>query len=279
LLSTLALLYKGSGRMSQSLRRNRIQFLLLHHVFEDEVIDFRRLIQFLERDHCFVSYSEAVTMVANSNIDRPCIALSFDDGFQNCMQAAQIMEEYNIKACFFVNPPVVGETDYNKISKYCDQRLKISPMEFMSWNDIDRLLKAGHEIGGHTLTHPNMSRISSSEIVDEVEGSFEALKARIGDVKHFAWPLGRFFHFSPFAANIVFKTGFQTCASGERGCHIPSEISSLKELCIRRDHVLVKWPINHIQYFLAKNSHIASAKGGRWPIEWEEDILGNEGLK
>ncbi|MBA4375968.1 MAG: hypothetical protein C0401_07330 [Anaerolinea sp.] len=278
-LSTLALLYQATGRMSQALRRNRVQFLCLHHVFEDEKQDFRRLLQILGQEHCLISYSAAISRIVNGNIDRPYVALSFDDGFKNCPEAGQIMEEFGARACFFVCPSVIGETDYSKVSEFCTRRLHTAPTELMSWDDVERLLKAGHEIGAHTLTHPNLVQLPPSEIRTEIEESFEMLKKRIGDVRHFAWPLGRFFNFSPTAAQIVFATGFETCASAERGCHVAPLTTDTRELCIRRDPIIVRWPMGHSLYFLARNSRVASARSNQWPVGWLDTIVGRENSK
>lgn len=266
-LSLLATYYQISGRMAAGLTRNRVQFLTLHYVFKDEEDCFRRLLQVLSEQHYFVSYSDAVTKITNGNIDRPYIALSFDDGLKSCLRAAQIMDEFRIKSCFFVCPSVIGETDYPRIKEFCSERLHIPPTEFMSWGDLETLLKAGHEIGAHTLTHANLARIPVPQVEAEIAGSWDIL-ARVGGAKHFAWPFGHFMDFNPAAARIVFSTGFETCASGERGCHIAVAGGPKSVLFLRRDNLIARWPACHSLYFLAKNSLMASTQENQWPLGW-----------
>lgn len=273
-LSTLSTSHRITGGMASALSRDRVQFLYMHHVFEDEEDSFRSLLQALSLEHRFVSYSEAVDRVLSGDIDGPYLAVSFDDGLKNCLSAARIMGEFGITACFFVCPPMVGETDYQKIKEFCFQELGMPPTEFLSWDDVETLLREGHEIGSHTMTHPDLARLSVQQVQDEVGESFEVLTDRIGEVKHFSWPYGRFFHFSPAAARTVFDTGFRSCASAERGCHVTNSEKQETDLCIRRDNVVAGWPINHSLYFMARNSQRASVRCDQWPPGWTETIRG-----
>src|ERR1700720_330956 len=127
-LSTLAKFYETTGQMSPALKRNRIQFLYLHYLFEEDEKSFRKLLEKLSADHRFISYSEAVDKILGGDIERPYIALSFDDGLRNCLNAAQIMNEFGIRACFFVCGSMVGEADYQKIKEFCLQKLGMPPL-------------------------------------------------------------------------------------------------------------------------------------------------------
>lgn len=272
-LSGLALLYKVAGQIPSVLQRERIQFLYLHHVFEDEEDSFRKLLELLLRNHHPISYSEAVERIWTGDIDKPYIVFSFDDGLKSCLRAARIMGEFGIRACFFLCVSMVGETDYYRIKEFCSSKLYQPPMEFLSWADVETLLHAGHEVGSHTMTHSNMAQLSMEQIQAEVVESYKLLTQRVRDVKHFSWPLGRFFHITPAAVRTVFNTGFKSCASAERGCHvIQVDRQKLEQLCIRRNNVIAKWPTDHILYFLAKSSRMASGYDNQWPQGWSEII-------
>jgi peptidoglycan/xylan/chitin deacetylase (PgdA/CDA1 family) len=270
-ITSLAGLYKLSGRMS-FLTRNRIQFIYLHHIFKDEEEAFRSVLRHLSRTHSLISYSEAIARLWRGEIDRPYVCVSFDDGLKSCLQAARIMDEFGVSGCFFICPSIIGETDHQKLKDFCIRKLTLPPTEMLTWDDVETLLSAGHEIGSHTMSHQVLSRISQEQIVEEVAGSYECLTRRLGSVKHFAWPEGRFFHFSANAARVVFDVGFQSCASAERGCHVARLETGLRGLCIRRDYIAAKWPLSHIAYFLASNSQSASDKHNHWPDGWSEEI-------
>lgn len=268
----LSALYRITGRMD-SLSHNRVQFVYMHHLFPEEEAGFRNLIRALGRDHKLISFSEAVDRVKAGRIDKPYVCFSFDDGLQQCLRAGQILHEFGVSGCFFVCPSLVGETDRQKLKDICENRFGMQTMDLLNWDEIDELLKCGQEIGSHTMNHPVLSRISEWQVQDEVVSSYEALTRRLGEVKHFAWPEGRFFHFNPIAAQIVYQAGYESCVSAERGCHIAKP--TLPNFCVRRDYISAKWPLSHAYYFLSKNSRQASAIVNGWPESWIENLSPN----
>ncbi len=265
-LSTLALFWQQSGRIEVQKEKRRVQFLYLHHVLPDEEQPFRQLLTSLTKSYRFISYSEAVARVWSGNIDDTYLTLSFDDGFKNCLKAVSIMNEVGAKACFFVCPPMVGETDFGRIERFCCEKLRKLPLEFMNWADLEHLLLTGHEIGGHTMSHPNLAEIPVVQVEQELNESFTILRQRFGKIKHFAWPYGKSACITPQAAKAIFEVGYESCASGMRGSHVVGQLEK-SALCIRRDHVMATWPVGHVNYFLSRSSARASLKDNRWP--WE----------
>ncbi|MBI3793123.1 MAG: polysaccharide deacetylase family protein [Nitrospinae bacterium] len=255
-----------TGKMKTALRSNRVQFLYFHHVFKDEEESFGKLLSELSNSHRFISYSQGVERILSGNIDAPYLTVSFDDGIGNCLRASQIMDEFGIKGCFFVCPAIIGERNPEKIAAF-SKNIVMPALKYLDWDDINTMVRNGHEIGGHTLNHLNLAQLSGQMLVDEIGGSYEALKARLGGVAHFAWPFGRFAHFSPQAARVVFDGGYQSCASAERGCHTV-KIENARDLCIRRDSILAKTPPSHVYYFFAKNYSNSFLNPGGWPSEW-----------
>lgn len=243
----------------QLFEKPRVQFLYIHHIFEDEIEGFDKLIKELLKHHTFIGYTDAVNKVLSDDIDKPYICISSDDGFKNNLAAVKILDKYEIKGCFFVNPDTIELTDFTKIQSFCKQRLSFPPTEFMDWNDVGNLMKNGHEIGSHTIGHINVAETNMSEVEDNINESYRILAQRCGHVSHFAYPYGRYFHFNQAAYELVFKAGFTSCSSAERGCHIsPGRALQRNELFIRRDHVICDWDINHVLYFILNNSKNAS---------------------
>jgi peptidoglycan/xylan/chitin deacetylase (PgdA/CDA1 family) len=263
-----------SGKASSLLAQPRVQVLLLHHVFEDEEPRFRRLLKFLSRTHALVNYGEALKRATSggAEVDRPFLALTFDDGFKNCARAGEILGEFNATACFFICPTMIGENDLVKLQSFCRDRLELrgKPVEFMDADDLEKLKKAGHEIGGHTMTHANLAKITPQQANDEISTCFDVLKRNFGEAKHFAWTYGKFTDCTPDAARAVFQAGFVSCASGERGCHGPNRMATNQPLCVRRDHIIAGAPLTHARYVLAKSSATMSPHSGDWPPWWGE---------
>ncbi len=264
-LTGLSLLDQFRDLESQ-IKKPRVQFLYIHHVFKDEENSFRVLLNKLKQTHTFISYSEAISKILNGEIDKSYITISTDDGFKNNLKAAEILNEFGAKACFFINPSIIGETNNTKVTEYCNNTLQFPTVEFLNWNDIGVLQKTGHEIGSHTMDHIMISENTLEVITKDMELSYQTLKEKCGDVKHFAFPYGRFFHFNEIARKACFDAGFMSCATAERGCHINHD-KELKphELCVLRDHIMLDWDINHIMYFLGRNSRNVTPQNNLFP--------------
>jgi len=252
----------------------RVQVFVLHHIFDDERDGFRRLVQSLAEKHALVSYGEAVKLASAptfENLPRPAIAFTFDDGYRNCLNAAEILNEFGVSACFFVCPWIVGETDFGRLARFCRDRLQI-PMTvpFRGWDDLAKLRGQGHEIGGHTMTHANLAKLSANELTDEIGGSFDELRDRLDAPEHFAWTYGSYAHCSGAAVRAALGAGYKTIASGERGCHgLDRNPESMgKPLCVRRDHLLANWPVTHVKWLMARNVKMMTPMTGDCPPWW-----------
>lgn len=88
------------------------------------------------------------------------MSLSFDAawGNEDTQQLIDILAQYNVKATFFV----VGEW----VDKYPES--------------VKALSDAGHEIMNHSDSHPDMVRLSASDIKAEVEGCNDKIQAITG---------------------------------------------------------------------------------------------------
>lgn len=240
------------------LKKPRIQFLYFHHIFNDEAEKFDLLLQELLKHHIFISHSEAVERILTNDIDKPYISLSSDDGFKNNTQAAKIMDRYNIPCCFFINPDFIGITDHKHLARICRSKWHFPPTEVLNWEDVESLMKNGHEIGSHTIDHINIAKTGVTAVEDNLTRAYDELRSRCGRIKHFAFPYGRFFHFNYDAFKLVFDVGYESCASAERGCHVTSHSIEKNDLLIRRDQIILDWNKKHIYYFLLKSSSNAN---------------------
>jgi peptidoglycan/xylan/chitin deacetylase (PgdA/CDA1 family) len=75
-----------------------------------------------------------------------------------------------------------------------EKGLEIEPVNaphgfMMNWDQVRSLKKAGHTIGAHTLSHPNVAQVSEGEARAEIAGSKKRLEAETdGPVEHFSYP-------------------------------------------------------------------------------------------
>ena len=259
-LDLLALfsLFKGDEKL---LKTPRVQFLYIHHTFTDELENLKRLISYLKINHQFISYGEAINKITGGKIDKPYIALSSDDGLKNNLLFCSVLQEFDIKACFFINPGIIDEQEPEKIELFCKQKINMPLLEFLTWDDVKKIKEMGHEIGSHTMMHDNLKLKPAAFIQEDLLLSKKIIEQHCGTVNHFAFPYGRYFHYKPEVTNNVFNSGYVSIACAERGCHISRDTISNQQLLIRRDHIILEWPIRHIKYFLIQNIKKASVKG------------------
>jgi peptidoglycan/xylan/chitin deacetylase (PgdA/CDA1 family) len=244
-------------------KKNRVQFLFLHHLFDDEIQPFRNFLTLLSKHHFFISYSEAVNRIKAGNIDKPYICFSSDDGYKSNVQLAKVLNEFGIKACFFLCPSVIGETNFEVIKKYANNNLRFNvPIEFMNWDDVETLQKSGHEIGSHTHTHIDVSENNFEKINEEFSISKSVLENHCRSIKHLALPFGRFSPFKKEWWKLAAEAGYDSCASAENGCHVASSTPiKTEELFIRRNLILpAQWTLRHQYFYLSYNSLVANPK-------------------
>lgn len=104
------------------------------------------------------------------------IILSFDDGWANEYHYAfPLLQKYQMHGTFFVFTNPIGRKS-----------------NWMTWEQIKEMDNAGMEIGGHSRTHPILTRIMTDEELDkEILGGKEILEAHLGhSINVFAYPFG-----------------------------------------------------------------------------------------
>lgn len=256
------------GTIERNLRIPRISLPYLHSVPPHAEARFRELLRELSKTHTFISYAEAMMRIQAGKIDRPYVAFSFDDGFASNARTARILEEFGATGCFFV------PTDFIGVETVSDARDFFGFVDgvdepAMTWSDLETLKERGHMVENHTARHNVLSWITETQYEDEIGRAAEVLRRRLGSANHFAWPRGRFSHFNAEAARVVFATGHETCASAERGAHVVKSAGGLRQLCIRRDHLMAEWPLHHSLYFLATSAAKSTVSSNEWPSGWD----------
>src|SRR5271165_4428369 len=93
-------------------------------------------------------------------VDQPYIAMTFDDGpsSANTPRLLEILKQRNIKATFFL----IG------------QNAASNP------EIVRRILADGHEVGNHSWTHPQLSKLSDDRVTTEINKTQDAVKEASG---------------------------------------------------------------------------------------------------
>jgi len=117
------------------------------------------------------------------------VAITFDDGFQNFFDdALPVLEQHRFSATVFVVTRFCGRSnDWPSQPRHGG----IPKLELMSWEQVRQAARAGIGIGCHTATHPYLSRLSASDLEDELQRSRAEIEQRTGvPVNVLAYPYG-----------------------------------------------------------------------------------------
>jgi peptidoglycan/xylan/chitin deacetylase (PgdA/CDA1 family) len=93
---------------------------------------------------------------------------------------------------------------------------------YMTWDEARELAAAGVELGGHTVTHPILSRLPRAEAEREVGEGAAALRRVLGDavVTTFAYPWGRRWDFDADSQRAVRLAGFDAAVTMHPGVNL-----------------------------------------------------------
>ncbi len=133
----------------------------------------------LSRDGYLITDDYKIDYYNYQGFDRGLLTITFDDGWEeNTETALPVMQQYGFKSTQFYATTYI-ENPWPSVS---------NPKEL-----IDLFINDGHEIGSHSITHPDLTTLSEQEVVQELEGSKQFLQSYLGiDAVHFATPYGAY---------------------------------------------------------------------------------------
>ena len=151
-----------------------------------------------------VSPSDEQVIFRHGAVGKKTVALTFDDGPhpQYTKQILALLEQYGIHATFFF----IGQN----IEYYRSTALSV--------------VKAGHEVGNHTYSHPLFSKTSTEQLAKEIEMT-DRLLAEIGcdDVPLFRPPQGLYGEDLPALLKNISKKAILWSIDTRDWDHRPSE--------------------------------------------------------
>ena len=120
------------------------------------------------------------------------VSLGFDDGYSSQYAVRSTLASHGMHGTFFIISDLVGQTDY------------------MTWSQIAGLAADGNEIAGHTLDHPDLTTVSTTEARRQICGNRSDLLSRGYQATDFAYPDGAF---NAQVEQIVQECGYNSARS------------------------------------------------------------------
>jgi peptidoglycan/xylan/chitin deacetylase (PgdA/CDA1 family) len=108
---------------------------------------------------------------------------------------------------------------------------------YLSWADVRRLAAQGLHFGGHTKTHPILTRMPINEAREEIFGSYNSIRAELSQPPlAFAYPNGSRFDFCDEHEALVREGGYSVAFSLEAG---PTSLAKARQapMAIRRVNI------------------------------------------
>ena len=150
-----------------------------------------------------IAHSGAATLTMSELADAVCrhrtfphgaVAITFDDASIDQQNAFDVLRANGMHATFYIPTSRIGSPD-------C-----------FSWDQLRAMQRSGLiEIGDHTMTHADLTRVTLDEARAEIAGAALAIKMHLGVVpRQFAYPYG---HRTPAIEAVVRADGFATAVT------------------------------------------------------------------
>jgi peptidoglycan/xylan/chitin deacetylase (PgdA/CDA1 family) len=171
--------------------------ILTFHTLEDQLsaISFstqvfrRGMAGFHEKGYRAITLLEAVDSLRQKvPFPERSLVITFDDGYQTIYDVAfPILQRYGMSATVFLTTGGKGmATGAGRLSS-------IKGRSMLSWDEIREMHRCGVTFGAHTLTHPDLTRLTFDQIKCEIFGSKSIIEDALGaPVTSFAYPYGRY---------------------------------------------------------------------------------------
>ena len=167
--------------------------LLYHHVSDNtpkltsvSPDTFRQHMQYLAENHNVLPLKQVIEALQSKKpLPEKTVVITFDDGYDNIYENAHpILREFAFPYTIFVNPPLIGEVDYQ-----------------LDWQQVKLMAKQNVSFANHGKQHTHMlgKQVGESQqdwlnrTMRDIQDAEKMLEQNIGySLKYFAYPYGEF---------------------------------------------------------------------------------------
>lgn len=186
----------GLRRLDKKYRNDYIRIINYHDVAEQNAPNFEKHLDWYQKRFENVDYIKLKKFLCGEYHfkSKPGLAITFDDGFEdNYRTALPLLSKYKFTGWFFVSAGLVGKKNY------------------MSVQQIKKLIRKKHVIGDHTATHHRMTESDSDSVLKkEIYDSKLDLETMLNtSIEIFCWCGGEEEHYTKQAADWIRKSGYR----------------------------------------------------------------------
>ncbi len=216
------------ARQAAAAGRAPVMIVYYHRVADDAANSwtvpfelFRRHVTWMRR-HCeLVSLEEAQRRIRAARNARPCVSITFDDGYaENCDRALPWLVEQRVPCTYFVASWHVLQGEPFAHDQANGHRFAPNTVE-----QLRQLAAQGIEIGAHSRTHADIGAIRDLDtLYDEVVACGDELRHALGrEVRYFAFPFGMHANLQPAAFALARRAGYAAVCSAYGGYNYPGD--------------------------------------------------------
>lgn len=199
--------------------------VLTYHRLGDSAYDpfcvspgvFETQMRYLAEGGLAVSLGDLEAFLAGQR-DLPdgAVLVTVDDGFRSVYtQMFPVLKKYAVPAVAYITPSLIGEGTRRGTSGGSSAA---DPEEYLTWDELHRLVDGGVAIGSHGWTHRSLGRMALADARREAVRSREVLRQRLGcPASSFAYPYGTRADFSAATAGVLAEAGYTTALTSQHG--------------------------------------------------------------
>lgn len=202
-------------------------------------------------DHDFnvINLSKWYRLKTNGSLNRS-IVLTFDDGYADSFHYAYpILKKYGFSATFFLICNFIGsQTTFPWLHEpkfLANENLPLSSEQIIQMD------KDGMDFGSHTLSHTDLTQISSKKAQEEIRGSKEYLEDLLGhDIISFSYPYGSWSNFNASTTELLKNAGYKLAVTSLYGSNsLHTDCYALKRIPVYADDDLKKFNLKCHGYY------------------------------
>lgn len=187
-----------------------------------------------EEKYRIVPLAEFLRSVQEGRIIQRSVILTFDDGFRGVLlNAYPILRRYGFPATLFLATGYIGQSAFPWVCPWLGSDENPEEYRPLSWADVRAMSGPLVSLGSHTVTHPHLGRLCSSEMAWEVREARRQIEQQTEiRVDDFAYPggIGLYGDHTSETRRVLHEEGYR--------CALVSEVGrnglTADRLCLRR---------------------------------------------